>query len=327
MLRLVRLFPRLGVLTTSLSGSVPAGATGGVLSGYNSYDDPLIVPRSGRFQKELALLPVSGLTKRIGLWIESIDPDSADDDTRAIVSGLVALTLEAASGAEGCCPVRSERDPLADAFRWAAAARADAPPGVAGGHMDLAAPVVAASLATASCHPSSSASLGAAILAGCELGLLLAEMAALRADAPLVPLAAACAAAAGARVLGLGGDRLVSAIGIGISSSVGAAAGADVAWQAGKSAANGVLAALLAESGFTGPSDAIEHRRGLMRTVLNVRLPVDSSVGLSSRIAVLGPLVLPENATDPIRGVVDQLWSHEGGSEPITQLAAMRRLP
>ena len=149
-----------------------------------------------------------------------MDAGSIDGAARDVVAGLVAMTLEAARGAAGSGPAPSESDPLALASGWAAAVHAGRAPGADVDLMDLAAPVVAASLATSTHHPGSGALLGASILAGCELGLLLAEMAGAGAAAPLAPLAATCAAAAGASVLDLRGDRLVSAIGIGASSSV-----------------------------------------------------------------------------------------------------------
>lgn len=264
--------------------------------------------------------PVSGLTREIGLRIESMDADSIDGGARDVVAGLVALTLEAASGAAGSGPAPSESDPLALATGLAAAARARGAPVAGVDLMDLAVPVVAASLATATCHPGSGALLGASILAGCELGLLLAEMAGVGADAPLAPLAATCAAAAGGRVLDLRGDRLVSAIGIGASSSVGAAVRADVSWQAGRSASNGVLAALLAGACFTGPPDVLEHPRGLLGAVVGVDPQVGTTARFAHRIGALEPLVNSALPAGELDEKATGLWEMERGSDLLAAL-------
>lgn len=253
-----------------------------------------------------------------------MDTGSIDGGARDVVTGLVALTLEAASGAARSGPAPSESDPLTLASGWAAAVHAGRTPGAGVDLMDLAAPVVAASLATATHYPGSGASLGAAILAGCELGLLLAEMAGAGADAPLAPLAATCASAAGARVLDLRGDRLVSAIGIGASSSVGAAVSADVSWQAGRSASNGVLAALLAGAGFTGPPDAFEHSRGLLGVMFGVHPQVGATERFGNRIGALKPLVASARPAGETDEKATGLWEMERGSDLLAALIPER---
>ncbi len=263
---------------------------------------------------------MTGLTREIGLCIESMDVGSIDSGARDVVAGLVALALEAVSGELGSGRAPSESDPLTLASGLGAAVHAGGTPGAGVDLMDLAVPVVAASLATATCRPGSGASLGAAILAGCELGLLLAEMAGAGDAAPLAPLAATCAAAAGARVLDLRGDRLVSAIGIGASSSVGAGISADASWQAGRSASNGVLAALLARAGFTGPPDALEHPRGLLGVMFGVRLQVWRTERFGNRIDALRPLVTSPRPADEPEERATGLWQMERSSDLFTEL-------
>ena len=274
-------------------------------------------------------------TRRLGCWIEEIDPVMVGHPTREVVSDLTALVLAAAasSGAgirAGSDPLLS--DPPADAFTLAADAYAERPAEDRTGLMDLAGPVVGASLGMAMHHPCSGAAAGAAILAGCEMGLLLGEMIGAGLAAPFAPLAAAAAAAAGARILGLEGDRLVSAIGIGVSSSVGAAITTDAVWQAGKSAYNGALAALLAEAGLTGPPDAIEHPRGLFGAVFAVDaagIPMDETVCFGGRIAAMEPLVAVADPDEAVRRAALGLWEQDTAREVFTAAAsaAARRSP
>lgn len=252
--------------------------------------------------------------------MESVDPGTIDAETRAVVSGLVARMLNATAGPEGDgrrTPARLGLDPLVDAHRLAAGLRGEPLSELHAGLMDVAAPVVGAALATAVHNPCSGASLGAAILAGCELGLLLGEMVGAGGSARLRAAAATCAAVSAGRVLGLDGDRLVWAIGIGASSSVGAAAALDCAWPAGKSASNGVLAALLAGAGFTGPADAVEHPRGLLGAVFDIRAPAGAAGEPGSRVHAMEPLV---SSSWPAG-----LWELEDASGLVASLVPDRR--
>ena len=263
-------------------------------------------------------LPMTGLTKEMGLWIETIRPEAIEDGARGVVSGLIARMLTATGGQRGDTrpdPAPSGADSVGDAFALAAGLRAESFPEQHAGLMDLAAPVVGASLATATHHPCSGASLGASILAGCELGLMLAELAGAGASSPFSPLAAPAAAAAAARVLDLRADRLVSAIGIGVSSTVGAAVTTGVAWQAGKSASNGVLAALLAGAGFTGPPDAVEHPRGLLGAIFGVHPQVGTTARFGNRIGALKPLVASARPAGEVEEKATGLWEMERGSD------------
>ena len=272
---------------------------------------------------------MTGLTKEIGLWIKTIRLEAIEDSARGVVSGLIARILTVTgeqAGDTGPYPAPAGADPVGYAFALAAGLRADPLPDQHAGLMDLAAPVVGASLATAVHHRCSGASLGVSILAGCELGLLLAELVGAGASRPFSPLAAPAAAAAAARVLDLRADRLVSALGIGASSTVGAAVTSDVAWQAGKSASNGVLAALLAGVGFTGPPDAIENPRGLLGAVFNVG-SADRHATFGKRIAAMSPLVASARPATGIRARVAGLWELERADALITAAGPDRRPP
>ena len=251
-------------------------------------------------------------------------PDAIDDGARVVVSGLIHRTLAAANrpaGDAGSSFVPFGVDLLADAHELAARLVAELRSEQTEDLMDpeelmgIAAPVLGASLATAVRYPCSGAGLGAAVLAGCELGLLIGEMVGSGGGSRLRAAAATCAAVSAARVLDLRGDQLISAIGIGASSSVGAAAAPDDAWEAGKSASNGVLAALLAGAGFTGPADAIEHPRGLLGAVFEIRPPAGMADWFGNRIGAMRHLaasVSPEGAT---REAVAGLWEMERDSD------------
>ena len=273
---------------------------------------------------------MSGPTRVIGRRIGSTPPDVIDDGARVVVSGLIHRTLTAANrpaGDAGSSFVQFGVDLLADAHELAAGLGAEPRSEQTEDLMGIAAPVLGASLATAVRYPCSGAGLGAAVLAGCELGLLLGEMVGSGGGSRLNAAAATCAAVSAARVLDLRGDQLVSAIGIGASSSVGAASVPDRAWQAGKSASNGVLAALLAGAGFTGPTDAIEHPRGLLGTVFGVAAPAGMAAALGSRIHAMEPLVASARPADGPRTHAAALWQMESVSELLTTLPPKRRWP
>lgn len=128
------------------------------------------------------------------------------------------------------------------------------------------------------------AALAAAELSGASGGLLLTGMAvgmevALRVALGVVPAAfnrgwhvtsivgRIGAAVAAGRILGLDASQLRSAAGLAATQAGGvqAAFGSTVkSWHAGKAAADGLEAALLAAAGMTGPARPIEGRRGFL---------------------------------------------------------------
>ena len=88
---------------------------------------------------------------------------------------------------------------------------------------------------------------------------------------------ALAAAAAAARLLGLDEERATMALGIAASSASGLRASFGSMTKplhAGQAARNGVLAALLAEAGFSASAEAIEHRYGYLG-VFNDGLAID----------------------------------------------------
>lgn len=255
--------------------------------------------------------------------MESVDPETVNAESRAVVSGLVARALNATAGWEGDgrrTPARLGLDPVADAHLFAETLSEQQV-----GLVEFVPAVAGAALAMAVHHPCTGSSLGTAILAGCELSLRLAGMAGAGGNSRFRAPAATCAAVSAGRVLGLDGDRLVSAIGIGASSSVGAAVARDAAWQAGKSASNGVLAALLAGAGFTGPADAVEHPRGLLGAVFGVAAPAGVAGEPGSRIRVMESLVSPVVPDCDLLEDVAGLWEVESVSGLVAALLPQRR--
>lgn len=310
--------------TQLYSGNDPEGGLGGAARSRASRSALLPEPVRASPGRDHSGDPVIGLTRRFGHRIETADPEALDDDTRSAVSGLAARSLTLLADPEhrlrpGVRLMTGE--PLTDASAWAAVLRAAGSTEGHDGFLDIAAPVIGASLATASHHPCSGALLGAAIAAGCESGLHLAGMAGSGTAARFRPLAAPAAAAACARVLDLRGDRLVSAIGIGVSNTVGAAVTVDAVREAGQSASNGVLAALLAGEGFTGPADALEHPRGLLGAVFGARSPGVLPERPANWIARMASLMSGVRPPAHIRVVASGLWDLDSTARLVAGLA------
>ena len=145
------------------------------------------------------------------------------------------------------------------------------------------APVIPAALAAAEMTGASGESVTAAIVAGYEVALRLAL--ALPAGAhydrgfhPSATCGAFGAAAAAARVFGLGPDQVASAFGIALSQSAGSLQFlANGAWtkrfQVGWAGMAGLVAATLAREGFKGAAEPIEGRHGFLNAYAPSPLP------------------------------------------------------
>jgi 2-methylcitrate dehydratase PrpD len=89
-------------------------------------------------------------------------------------------------------------------------------------------------------------------------------------------LGSIAAAVAGGRLIGLDPQRLTYAMGIGATQAAGMQQNRGTmckSFHAGKAAANGVLAALLAERGFDSTQEIIEGRKGFSRIYSDVAAP------------------------------------------------------
>ncbi|MBJ3774548.1 MmgE/PrpD family protein [Acuticoccus mangrovi] len=112
---------------------------------------------------------------------------------------------------------------------------------------------------------------------------------------PTAAWGAVAAAAACARLNGLGDDQAAHAIAIAASLAAGLVANFGTMTKplhAGRAAEAGVLAARLAKEGFTGATDALEHRTGFMRAHSPSGAPDlsdrDHALGASWRLPDLG---------------------------------------
>jgi 2-methylcitrate dehydratase PrpD len=96
-------------------------------------------------------------------------------------------------------------------------------------------------------------------------------------------LGSIAAGAACGRLLGLDAQRLTYAMGIAATQAAGMQQNRGTmckSFHAGKAAANGVLAALLAERGFDSSQEIIEGKRGFSRIYSDVAAPAQLTAGL-----------------------------------------------
>jgi 2-methylcitrate dehydratase PrpD len=147
-------------------------------------------------------------------------------------------------------------------------------------------PVLAALLALAERRPVSGADLMLAYAVGFEAGVRSGR------TAPghhkggwhlTGTLGSIAAGAAGGRLLGLDAQRLTYAMGIAATQAGGLQQNRGTmckSFHAGKAAANGALAALLAERGFDSSQEIIEGKRGFARIYSDVAAPEQLTDGL-----------------------------------------------
>lgn len=190
-----------------------------------------------------------------------------------------ALVARAGLGQDGACTVIGE----ARGYGPAAAALLN---GAFGHSLDFddthaasslhpSAPVVPAALAAAEMTGASGADFVAAVIGGyevcCRLGLALDPTRHYaRGFHPTATAGTFGAAAAAGRLLGLSPQAMASAFGVAGSQAAGSLQFlANGAWnkryQVGAAAMNGLLAALLAEEGFRGSSEALEGENGFLK--------------------------------------------------------------
>ncbi len=163
------------------------------------------------------------------------------------------------------------------------------------------APVVPAALAAAELVGADGGTALAGIVAGyevcCRLGMALDPTAHYaRGFHPTATAGTFGAAAAASRVLGLDPERTASAFGVAGSQAAGSLQflqnGAwNKRWQVGAAAMNGLMAAVLAQAGFVGASEAVEGRHGFLAGYTDGADPERAVLGLgrdweTMRIAV-----------------------------------------
>jgi len=147
-------------------------------------------------------------------------------------------------------------------------------------------PVLAALLALAERKPVSGADLMLAYAVGFEAGVRAGRTApghhkgGWHLTGTLGSIAAGVAAG---RLLGLDAQRLTYAMGIAATQAAGMQQNRGTmckSFHAGKAAANGVLAALLAEQGFDSTQEIVEGKKGFSRIYSDVAAPDELTAGL-----------------------------------------------
>jgi 2-methylcitrate dehydratase PrpD len=198
--------------------------------------------------------------------ISAVVCDAAAGADSPALNVLAGLASSLGTPPEAGVPGRSERYAASWSALLTAAAASSAAPA------SYATVVVAAALATAGARNLRLRPVAEAVAVGLEITARLDNWLAgsLGAFDPVPVLGRLGAAAAAARLLGMAPDATAHGFGIAATQATGllALAGEGAAdLQNGKAAADGVEAALLAADGFTGPSAAIEGRRGLAALV------------------------------------------------------------
>ena len=190
------------------------------------------------------------------------------------------------------------------------------------------APVIPAALAAAEMTGAHGADVVAGIVAGYEVALRLAL--ALPAGAhydrgfhPSATCGAFGAAAAAARVFGLGPDAVTSALGIALSQSAGSLQFlANGAWtkrfQVGWAGMAGLVAATLAREGFKGAAEPIEGRHGFLNAYAPSPVPGRVTAGLGEVYELMATGVKPYPSCR---------WGHAGIDAALAIRAEHRILP
>ncbi|MPZ87738.1 MAG: MmgE/PrpD family protein [Nitriliruptorales bacterium] len=140
------------------------------------------------------------------------------------------------------------------------------------------------------------------------------------------PLGAAVTAGV---LLGLDAQRLTHALGLAASQTLGQREGFGSMvkpFHAGKGASNGLLAALLAERGFTAPTDALEDPRGYFAVLSpNGSRPESILDGLGSRWELESNAFKPYPCgvvTHPVIDAAVELSSSIDGPDQVTEIIA-----
>ncbi len=233
---------------------------------------------------------------RLAEWAAALTPDSIPVPVRDVAVGALVDTLGVAVAGSAMAQARLARAVIsrthapgrASVFGWrasASAAGAALVNGAAAHALDFddncyagvvhgSAVIVPTALALAEERGASGAGLLAAIVAGSEVEYAIGEALSVgpyeRGWWTTGLYGAVGATAAAAHILQLSPDCFASALGLAIAGAGGAksAFGTDgKALLAGRAAETGIVAALLAAEGATGPTDALEHKAGMARLI------------------------------------------------------------
>ena len=181
------------------------------------------------------------------------------------------------------------------------------------------APVVPAALAAAELVGASGPEMVAAIVVGfevgCRVGLALDPTAHYaRGFHPTATAGTFGAAAAAGRLLGVDATQMISAFGIAASQASGSLQFLENdAWnkryQVGEAAMKGLMAAVLAQEGFRGATEALEGRHGFLKGYSDGAVPERAVAGLGEVWETLRVGVKPYPACRYTHAAVDGLLS------------------
>jgi 2-methylcitrate dehydratase PrpD len=224
------------------------------------------------------------------------------ESTHAFISTVRAMGMSA--GNSGVFGDACRYTPAGAAFLNGALAHSlDFDDTHAAGSLHPGAPVIPAALAAGEMAGASGADVLAGIIAGYEVTcrVALALPAGEHYDRGYHPTAtcgAFGAAAAAARVFGLGADGVAGAMGTVLSQAAGSLQFlANGAWtkrhQVGWAALNGLMAATLVREGFKGASEALEGKHGFMRAYAPNPTPERALEGLGTVWELMNTAVKP----------------------------------
>jgi 2-methylcitrate dehydratase PrpD len=198
-----------------------------------------------------------------------------------------------------------------------------------GGSIHLGATMYSAALAVAETMPeTSSETFLAAVVAGFEAAARIAMAVQPKEHYALgFHMTGTCgvfgAAITAAKLLGLGMDQTLAAVGIAGSMSAGSMEFlADGAWtkriHPGLAAQNGIHAALLAAEGFTGPLRIMEGRDGFLHGYSRNPLPDRLTANLGESFEILHTAVKPHACCRYMQGPIDAMLAliRENSLEP-----------
>jgi 2-methylcitrate dehydratase PrpD len=115
-------------------------------------------------------------------------------------------------------------------------------------------------------------------------------------------------ALAAGRMIGLDEDRLAMCLGVGATQAAGLLTSFGTMSKplhTGKSATNGVLAALLVESGYTGSASALDGERGLPKVFADIELNEKVAADLGARWLIRDNAIKPYAACGAIHAAID----------------------
>lgn len=247
----------------------------------------------------LAFEEIPAAVRRVAIrcLIDTLGVALAGAVTRSAASAQALVSESAAPGAAIVMGTTLRLAAPGAAFANATAAHAlDFDDNIYAGFVHGSAVIVPAALAVAQVQRASGAELLSAIVAGAEcqfrVGMALGRPWYDRGWWTTGMLGGIGACVASAKLLDLDVETTANALGLAISASAGmkCAFGSDAkALLVGRSAEAGVMAAMLAKRGASGPTEALRHRYGLAALCNDARFDAEQLCALPGRWCLLDP--------------------------------------